>query len=141
MTVYVSLITLGVEDLERSTRFYEAMSWELSTESVPGVVSFLRGGATTLGLFGREALSEDAAGTPLATPPAAVTLATNVSSPDIVDAVLEAAARAGGRVVKPGQTAEWGGYSGYFADPDGHLWEIAHAPGFTVDEDGRIDIT
>lgn len=136
--MHVSLITLGVEDVDRSTRFYEAMSWERSDDSVPGQVAFLRGGANVLGLFGRDALSEDAAGTTLAPPPAAVALATNVSSPDVVEAVLAAAERAGGRIVKPGQEVSWGGYSGYYADPDGHLWEVAHNPAWDLLDGGRV---
>ena len=139
--MYVSLITLGVTDVERSTRFYEAMSWERSSDSVEGVVSFLRGGATVLGLFGRDALSEDAGGTEMGQPPGPVALATNVSSSDVVDMVLDSAGRAGGTVVKRGQATDWGGYSGYFADPDGHLWEVAHNPAWDLLEDGRVILT
>lgn len=136
--MYVSLITLGVLDVERSTRFYEAMGWERSDDSVEGEVAFLRGGATVLGLYGRAALSEDAAGTPLAPPPGSVALATNVSAPEVVASVLAAAERAGGQIVKPAQEVFWGGTSGYFADPDGHLWEVAHNPGWELRDDGTV---
>lgn len=138
--MHVSLITLGVTDVERSSRFYEALGWERSGDSVPDVVSFLRGGASVLGLFGRDALAEDAGNSPLAGAPAAVSLATNVSAPDVVDALLDAAERAGAEVVKPGEATAWGGYSGYFTDPDGHLWEVAHNPGWDLLDDGRVTL-
>ncbi len=131
---HVSLITLGVTDLERSMRFYEAMGWERSTDSMEGEIAFLRGGYNVLALYGREALSQDAAGLRLADPPASITLATNVGAPELVQGLLDQAERAGATIVKPAQQAEWGGTSGYFSDPDGHLWEVAHNPSWPLDE-------
>jgi uncharacterized protein len=138
---HVSLVTLGVADLVRATRFYEAMGWIRSSVSVAGTVSFLRGGAVVLALFGRADLAH-AAGVPLAGDlrTSDIALAMNVGSPEEVDAVLASAAEAGGRVTSSAAEADWGGYSGYFADPDGHLWEVAHNPGFPLLADGRIQL-
>jgi len=136
---HVSLVTLGVDDLERATTFYRAMGWERSGASVPGTVTFLRGGAIVLGLYGREDLARDAgvAVTGLAGS-ARVALAMNVDAEAAVDRALRDAEAAGGTVTRPAARAEWGGYSGYFADPDGHLWEVAHNPGFPLLADGRL---
>jgi uncharacterized protein len=138
---HVSLVTLGVDDLDRATRFYEAMGWIRSSVSVAGTVSFLRGGAVVLALFGRTDLAH-AAGVPPAGALRAsdVALAMNVGSPGEVDAVLASAVQAGGQVTSRAAEAEWGGYSGYVADPDGHLWEVAHNPGFLLLADGRIQL-
>lgn len=147
---HVSLITLGVDDLDRATRFYEDLGWRRSSASVTGVVAFLEGGNVALGLFGREALAEDAgltvglgtdgpADAKVTTGPA-VALAMNVPEPGDVDTVLALAQRSGGRVTKPAERATWGGYSGYFVDPEGHLWEVAHNPGFPLDEDGKVTL-
>lgn len=134
---HVSLITLGVADLARTTAFYEAIGWEPSSASVEGVVTFLRGGTVALGLYGREALGEDAR-VELPGPPGAVTLAMNLPTPADVDDALATAEDAGARITKPAEPTDWGGYSGYFADPEGHLWEVAHNPGFPLDDDGRV---
>ena len=141
MPAHISLVTLGVEDLAGTTRFYESMGWRRSSASVEGVVSFLVGGAVVLALYGREALAEDA-GFAAAPPsgPQNVALAMNVASEDEVDRVLAAAELAGGRITKPPQRADWGGYSGYFADPEDHRWEVAHNPGFTLLPDGRVQL-
>lgn len=136
---HVSLVTLGVEDLSRATRFYEALGWRRSSASVDGTVAFMRGGAMVLGLFGRTALAEDA--NVEAAPSAgfrSIALAMNLDSEPDVDATLATVAEAGGRITKPAQRAEWGGYSGYFSDPDGHLWEVAYNPGFPLRTDGRV---
>jgi catechol 2,3-dioxygenase-like lactoylglutathione lyase family enzyme len=123
----ITLLTLGVVDLERAVRFYRDGLGLPQRPSPPGVAFFpLRG--TWLSLYAREALADDA------TVPAGgsgfrgFTIAHNVASPDAVDRVLAEAAAAGGTLVKPGQRVFWGGYSGYFADPDGFLWEVAHNP-------------
>jgi uncharacterized protein len=135
---HVSLITLGVADLARAARFYASLGWRRSPASVDGVVTFLAGGCVTLGLYAREDLAEDAGIDVLATPPAAVALATNLASPAEVDAMLASAAAAGGTVTRPAEGTDWGGYSGYFRDRDGHLWEVAHNPGFPLRRDGSI---
>jgi len=127
----ISMITLGVRDLERSIRFYEEGLGFPRRESPPSVAFFTLNG-TWLGLYGRDALAEDATVPVEGHGFAGVALAHNVPSPDEVDAVLAQAVAAGARLVKPAQKVFWGGYSGYFADPDAHLWEVAHNPHFWV---------
>ncbi|XKE44161.1 VOC family protein [Halomonas organivorans] len=123
----ISMITLGVADLERAVRFYaEGLGWE-RMDSPPEVAFFPLNG-TWLGLYGREALAADAGVSAEGHGFAGVALAHNVGSEGEVDAVLDQAQAAGARLVKPGQRVFWGGYSGYFADPDGHLWEVAYNP-------------
>lgn len=133
----MSLVTLGVADVARATAFYTRLGWELSSSSVPGVVSFFRTTGGLLSLYRHADLAADAT-TEAGEPPTfrGVTLAINVESPAQVDDALAQAQAAGARLVKPGQHAEWGGYSGYFADPDGHLWEVAHNPGWPLDDTG-----
>lgn len=135
----VSLVTLGVRDVARSTDFYTSLGFELSSASQPGDVSFFRTAGGLLGLYGAEDLRNDAtAGT--AAPPGAfrgVTLAINVATTEAVDAALASAEQAGARIVKAAQATDWGGYHGYFADPDDHLWEIAYNPFWQIGEDGR----
>src|SRR5512142_30585 len=134
----VSLITLGVADLHRSTAFYQALGWPLSSASVAGDVSFVRTAGAVLALWGRSDLAADAGiDAAAATGFRAVALAINVDTPDDVDAVLQQAVAAGGSLVKPAHTVDWGGYSGYFADPDGHLWEVAHNPFWPIGPDQR----
>jgi uncharacterized protein len=138
---HVSLITLGVDDLARSEAYYTALGWRRSDASVPDVVTFLTGGTVALSLFPRPDLAADAgidAGDMDGR--ARVALASNVASTDEVDRIVADAEAAGGTVVKRPERAEWGGYSGYVADPDGHLWEVAHNPHFPLDADGRITI-
>jgi uncharacterized protein len=129
---HISLVTLGVQDVARATTFYEAIGWRKSTYSVDGVVSFLSGGTVVLALYGRDALSVDAR------TPATASYAINVDSPTEVDTTMHAAEAAGARVTAPAQRAEWGGYVGYFADVDGHLWEVAHNPDFPLGGEGLI---
>jgi catechol 2,3-dioxygenase-like lactoylglutathione lyase family enzyme len=127
----ISMITLGVRDLEVAIGFYEKGLGLPRMESPPEVAFFTLDG-TWLGLYGRAALAEDATVPAEGHGFAGVALAHNVASEAEVDAVLAQAVAAGGRLVKPGQKVSWGGYSGYFADPDGHLWEVAHNPHFWV---------
>lgn len=138
-----SIVTLGVADLERSARFYRDLGWEQRGDLADGITWFRTSGSW-VGIFGHEALAEDAQleATPQDQLPAyrGITLGINLASPDAVDQAFVRVVEAGGRVVKPAGATPWGGYSGYFADPDGHLWEIAHAPGFPIDEHGRIEI-
>lgn len=135
-----SIVTLGVADLARSTAFYRALGWEQRGDVSAGIAWFRTAG-TWIGLFGHDDLAADV-GVP-ATPPTeyrGVTLALNFATEAEVDAALDEAVSAGARLVKPAERADWGGYSGYFADPDGHLWESAYAPPFPVSADGTIDI-
>jgi catechol 2,3-dioxygenase-like lactoylglutathione lyase family enzyme len=137
----ISIVTLGVDDVARSRAFYEALGWEIAG-SVSEEICWFRTTDSYLGLFGRESLAKDAA---LRSEPRAefggITLAINVESEAAVDAAFEAAEGAGARILKPAERADWGGYSGYFADPDGHPWELAYNPSFPIGEDGRITIT
>jgi catechol 2,3-dioxygenase-like lactoylglutathione lyase family enzyme len=134
----VSLVTLGVRDLAGTTRFYREIGFELSSSSVEGEVSFFRTAGGLLGLYGADDLRRDAMAETAPEPGTfrGVTLAVNVESPAVVDSSLEAAERAGARIVKPAQATEWGGYHGYFADPEGHLWEVAHNPFWPLGPDG-----
>jgi predicted lactoylglutathione lyase len=137
------IVTLGVADLHRSVRFYRHLGWEQRGDPAQGITWFRTSGSW-VGLFGHDDLAEDVgvAATPLDQLPVfrGVTLAVNLGSRDQVDAAFARVEEAGGRVVKQAEATDWGGYSGYVADPDGHLWELAHNPGFPIDDQGRIDI-
>jgi catechol 2,3-dioxygenase-like lactoylglutathione lyase family enzyme len=133
----VSLVTLGVTDLPRSTAFYRALGWPLSSSSAEGVVSFFDTKGGLLALFPEDDLAEDAGMTATHSGFRGVALAVNLESPQEVDRAFEQVRAAGGEIVKPPVPTEWGGYSGYFADPDGHLWEVAHNPAWPIGEDGR----
>ena len=132
----VTLIALGVDDLERSGAFYEALGWK-AAQKLPEV-TFYRLKGLMLGLIGRDALAAEQGrpGTQLGT--GAMALAQNYRSPTEVDAAFAAAVSAGATVLKPPEQADWGGYSGYFADPDGHAWEIAYNPFWPLDEEGYL---
>ena len=138
-----AIVTLGVAHLERSARFYRDLGWEQRGDLAQGITWFRTSG-TWVGLFGYEALAEDAtlpAEPEEDLPPyRGITLALNLATEDAVDLALARVHEVGGRIVKPAARLDWGGYSGYFADPDGHLWEVAHNPGFPLDEQGRITI-
>jgi len=134
----LSLVTLGVADLERASRFYRAMGWQPAPEQ-PGVVFFQLNGLV-LGLWSRTALAADANLALNERGFGGMTLAYNTRSRDEVDAVLKEAERAGARILKPAEEAFWGGYSGYFADPDGHPWEVAWNPFWTIGKDGGISL-
>ena len=127
----ISMITLGVRDLARSIKFYEDGLGFPRMESPPAVAFFTLNGSW-LGLYGREALAEDAQVPAQGSGFESFALAHNVSSEAKVDEVMAQAARAGATIKKPPQKVFWGGYSGYFADPDGHLWEVAYNPHFWV---------
>jgi catechol 2,3-dioxygenase-like lactoylglutathione lyase family enzyme len=136
----LSLITLGVTDFARALAFYrDGLGFPLSPASQDDV-AFFRTGGIVLALYPRHKLAEDATVPDDARPGAfaGVALAHNVRDKADVAAVLAQAAAAGGRVVKPAQDVFWGGHSGYFADPDGHLWEVAWNPGFPLADDGRV---
>ena len=132
----VSLVTLGVADLTRARTFYEAMGF--SSDASPGDdVVFFHLGGMVLGLWDRARLAEDS-GVQDTPGWGGVTLAHNVRSPEEVRAVIAEARRAGAEITKdPGETF-WGGYSGAFVDPDGHPWEVAHNPFWTIEDDGSI---
>lgn len=133
----ISIVTLGVADVAASTAFYERLGWKKSSASQEGV-TFIQMKGTVLALFGRQALARDAEVADSEPGFSGVTLAHNVSSPTGVDAVIKFAVSCGARLVKAPHKVSWGGYSGYFADPDGHLWEVAHNPFFPLDEYGHV---
>ena len=128
----ITLITLGVSDLERSIRFYRDGLGLPMREGTEGVAFFETGG-TWLALFPRSDLARDARVPAEGSGFRAFSLAHNVRSPDEVDHLIAQAISVGGRLVKSAETASWGGYSGYFADPDGFLWEVAWNPHFWVE--------
>ena len=130
----LSLVTLGVADLERATRFYEALGWQANRDAEG--VAFFQTGGLVVALWGRCELAEDSAVVDSGGW-GGVTLAQNVRTPAEVDAVLAAAEQAGATIGRPGAATFWGGYSGIFVDPDGHPWEIAHNPFWVITEDGR----
>ncbi len=135
--IRLSLVTLGVADVARSRGFYEAMGLAASSAST-AEVAFFQLGNVVLALFGRDALAADA-GVPAGQPGfSAIALAWNVAGEGEVDSALAQAAASGGTLVKHGQKVFWGGYSGYFADPDGHLWEVAFNPLFPLDAAGQV---
>jgi len=134
----ISLITLGVADLDRARRFYEALGWTSPSEPEDGVVFFQCGGMV-LALWSRASLAEDST-VQDSGGWGGVTLAYNVASPEEVAAVLEEARSAGATVGRPGAATSWGGYSGVFIDPDGHPWEVAHNPFWTIGRDGGVTI-
>jgi uncharacterized protein len=125
----ISLVTLGVEDLERARGFYEALGWA-GAQQPDDEVCFFQAGGMVFGLW--TALGGHGA--------PGIELAYNVRSPAEVGSVLAEAERAGGTIVRPTQRADWGGVTGAFADPDGYVWEVAHNPGWTLREDGSIEI-
>jgi hypothetical protein len=125
----ISLVTLGVTDLARARAFYEAMGWG-GGQQPDDEVCFYQAGGMVFGLW--TALGGHGA--------PGIELAQNVRSPEAVEAMLADAAAAGGTVVRPAERAEWGGYSGAFADPDGYVWEVAHNPFWTIADDGTVTI-
>jgi len=135
----LSLITLGVSDLNRSREFYERLGWRRSMAKSDGIVFFQAGGMA-LALYPRDELAKDAKVSAEAQGFSGITLAHNTRSRAEVDSVLKEAAAAGAKIVKPAEEAFWGGYSGYFSDPDGFLWEVAWNPFFPITEDGSIKI-
>lgn len=140
VTPRIHIVTLGVTDLKASVRFYSALGWELC-ESSNDLIAWFRTSGSYLGLFPQGELMKDAqvkthdsAGAPRST------LAVNVPDEASVTEALEDAVRAGAMLQKPAEKADWGGFSGYFADPDGHLWEVAFNPFFPINADGSITI-
>jgi len=135
----LSLITLGVADLARGRAFYEGLGWATGAEPGDDVVFFQAGGII-VALWDRAELAEDS-GVEDTGGWGGVTLAYNVSSPAEVDAVIAEAEAAGAAIPRAGAETFWGGYSGVFVDPDGHPWEVAHNPHWTVHADGRTTLS
>ena len=137
----LSLVSLGVADVAASTAFYERLGWQRHAGASNEQITFFQLGGIILGLYGAEPLSADA-GVPFEGPPAfrGVTLAYNGRTKEEVDEVLKLAVESGGKLIKAAEEVFWGGYSGYFADPDGHFWEVAWNPFFPIDADGAISL-
>lgn len=135
----VSIVTLGVSDVAAATAFYERLGWRRSADSQESITFFQTDGSV-LGLFGRSELAEDAGVEATGSGFRAVTCALNCESESEVDAVYAAWLDAGATAVKAPEKVFWGGYSSYVADPDGHLWEIAHNPYAAIGPDGRMRV-
>lgn len=140
----LTMVTLGVRDLARARAFYEqGLGWTLG-DGVEGQVAFYQLGGMLVGLYGLEALAEDAKLTLAPLEPGktlgGITLAYNVGDEAAVDAALAEAEAAGATILKPAEKVFWGGYSGYFADPDGHPWEVAFNPFWTLNDDGSVNL-
>jgi uncharacterized protein len=135
----VSLITLGVSDLARARAFYEALGWTSGAAPADDVVFFQAGGMIVAlwdrAMLAEDSVVEDSGGW------GGVTLAYNTRSPEEVDAVLAEAEAAGATIGRPGGETFWGGYSGVFIDPDGHPWEVAHNPSWTILDDGSVRLS
>ena len=140
MPANITLITLCVADIAKATRFYESLGFVKSKRASQDDVSFLRAGGVVLALWGREAQIEDAKADALWTGNGGIVVAQNVASEGGVDAVMATAEAAGARILKEAAKTFWGGYNGYFADPDGNLWEIAFNPHWGLDEQGHIKL-
>ena len=137
----ISLVTLGVCDLARARRFYETgLGWKPSGAGNDNVVFLQLAGGMGLGLFSRASLAEDAHIPDVGSGFGGITLAQNLASKAEVDRVIAAAVAAGATLLKAAEDVFWGGYSGYFADPEGHVWEVAWNPFFPLSEDGGITL-
>ena len=134
----ISVITLGVTDLARARVFYEALGWATGARDDDNVVFFPAGGMI-VALWDRARLAEDS-GVTDGGGWGGVTLAYNVTAPAEVDALIADAHRAGATIARAGAETFWGGYSGVFIDPDGHPWEIAHNPHWTLRDDGSVEL-
>ncbi len=135
----ISMVTLGVDDLERSLKFYQALGWQNSSHSQDSV-KFLQGINIVLGLYGRDALAKDAGAETGKAGFSGISLAVNLASESAVDDFFQRAIDAGASPQKPPEKVFWGGYSSYFRDPDGHYWEVAHNPYFALDENGNLQL-
>ncbi len=135
----LTLVTLGVADVARATAFYVSLGWRASSAS-QAEITFLRMEGSALALYSRASLAEDAGLSPDGSGFGGIVLALNCDSRDEVDAVHAEWVAAGAQLVKAPEELEWGGYVGYVADPDGHLWEIAHNPFMPNDERGLLGL-
>ena len=138
----LSLITLGVADVGRAREFYEALGWKIDggVDDDTDHVAFFQAGGMIVALWSRDKLAADS-GVTDGGGWGGITLAYNTRSPAEVDAVIEEARKAGATIPREGAETFWGGYSGVFVDPDGHPWEVAHNPRWTVHDDGRTTLS
>lgn len=136
----LNVVTLGVRDFKRSLDFYKnGLGWPTSAKSGDPIAFFELNG-TILALFDRKSLAEDAMVSPRGSGFSAVTLAHNTRSEKEVDEVFDQVRKCGAKVLKEPEKTSWGGYSGYFADPDGHLWEVAYNPHWRIDRKGNVSL-
>lgn len=135
----ITLITLGVDDTDRAAGFYERLGWQQAAASTPGLRLFQLDGQA-LALFSRKALAADQGRPGIGLGTGAMTLAQNFATRETVDTAWQGAVQAGGTPLKRPEATEWGGYSGYFADPDGHVWELAHNPFWPLDAAGALTL-
>jgi predicted lactoylglutathione lyase len=135
----VTLITLGVSDLDRSIAFYAAMGWK-RTRGVAGEVAFYQINGMALGLFGMGSLAADQGRPDARLGTGAMTLAQNFTTEAEVDTAYAHALSVGAAALKAPEKVFWGGYSGYYADPDGHVWEVAHNPFWALNPDGSLTL-
>ncbi len=140
MSAHVTIVTLGVRDVAASTVFYEALGFHRSSAS-QDEISFFRAGPTVLAVFGREPLADDAGVSAEGFGFRGVTIAMNLASVDAVDAEFARWVAVGAEPMKRPTAVEWGGYSSYVADPDGHLWELAYNPYLPLHDDGSGELS
>jgi predicted lactoylglutathione lyase len=131
----ISVITLGVADVPRAREFYRALGWSLSGPPEE-TVAFFQNAGSRLALYPLQGLAQEAGQTPAPPGSLRATLAINVESKELVDQILARVVRVGAQLLQPAQDRSWGGYSGYFADPDGHAWEVAYNPFWPIGPDG-----
>ena len=138
----LTVITLGVSDMKRAIAFYDRLGLTRKMKATGEEVAFYQAGAMTLALYPADMVADEAGVPREASSPGfrGVTLAWNCSSPEEVEASLAHAIAVGGKLIKPAQPTEYGGHAGYFADPDGHVWEVVTAPGIEVQPDGRVKV-
>lgn len=139
MKPHLTLVTLGVKDLQKSLAFYkDGLGWPAKPQGDVVFIPLTNG--VILSLYGRDDLAKDAGVNAEGSGFSGITLAHNAGSKEEVDAIFEAVKAAGATIVKAPKKAEWGGYSGYFSDPDGHLWEVAHNPFWQLNNDGSANL-
>jgi len=140
MAANITLITLGVADVAESTAFYERLGFKKSKRASEAGVSFFKAGGVVLALWSREAQLDDGQAGAIWDGNGGIAVAQNVASETEVDALMARAEAAGAQILKPAAKTFWGGYNGYFADPDGHLWEVAYNPHWGLSPDGLIEL-
>lgn len=140
MSPRINIVTLGVQNIASATSFYEKLGFVKSESASNPDVTFFKGAGCVLGLFGKEALIEDACVANHWSGEGGMTLAQNLESESAVDHFIVLAEKSGAKILKPAAKTFWGGYSGYFADPDGHVWEIAHNPFFRISDNGLLEL-
>lgn len=140
MSARINIVGLGVADLAKATAFYEQLGFVKSQAASQPTISFFKAGGAVLSLFGAEALAEDACAEDHWTGKGGMTIAQNLESEAAVDAFMALAEAAGAKLLKPAAKTFWGGYGGYFADLDGHVWEVAHNPFVPIADDGTLTL-